>query len=195
MQDQRYDSNYMFPRKMLFFHANRSALVIRGLIFLVLGLLGLFRPIGSLAAVTIVLGVILLIDAAGALFLSLACRRFFGILWSLLLCAAGIMMIVRPLDADTLVVIVLGVWMIVTGANELLSAQVSAKRGILSGSGIFSIVIGVLLVIAPFAGLTAVSWLVAILLLLCGAAMLALAVGIPSSGFFVQTDRSGGKGN
>ena len=195
MQDQRYESNYMFPRRMLFFHANRSALLIRGLIFLVLGLIGLFRPLSSLAAVTVVLGVILLIDAAGSLFLSIACRRFFGIFWSLLLCAAGVTMIVRPLEADTLVVIVLGVWMIVTGANELLSAQVSAKRGIPSGSGIFSILIGVLLVVAPFAGLAAVSWLVAILLLISGAGMLALAVGIPSSGFFAEKDRSEGKGN
>ena len=188
MQDQRYESNYMFPRRMLFFHANRSALLIRGLIFLVLGLIGLFRPLSSLAAVTVVLGVILLIDAAGSLFLSIACRRFFGIFWSLLLCAAGVTMIVRPLEADTLVVIVLGVWLIVTGASELLSAQVSVKRAILSGSGIFSILIGVLLVIAPFAGLAAVSWLIALLLLISGAGMLALAIGIPSAGFFAEKD-------
>ena len=188
MQNQRYESNYMFPRKMLFFHANRSALVIRGLVFLVLGLIGLFRPLSSLAAVTIVLGIILLIDSAGSLFLSIACRRFFGIFWSLLLCAAGVTMIVRPLEADTLVVIVLGVWLIVTGASELLSAQVSVKRAILSGSGIFSILIGVLLVIAPFAGLAAVSWLIALLLLISGAGMLALAIGIPSAGFFAEKD-------
>ena len=188
MQNQRYESNYMFPRKMLFFHANRSALVIRGLVFLVLGLIGLFRPLSSLAAVTIVLGIILLIDSAGSLFLSIACRRFFGIFWSLRLCAAGVTMIVRPLEADTLVVIVLGVWLIVTGASELLSAQVSVKRAILSGSGIFSILIGVLLVIAPFAGLAAVSWLIALLLLISGAGMLALAIGIPSAGFFAEKD-------
>ena len=190
MQDQRYESNYMFPRRMLFFHANRSALVIRGLIFLVLGLTGLFRPLGSMAAVTIVLGVILLIDAAGSLFLSIACRRFFGIFWSLLLCAAGVTMILRPLEADTLVVIVLGVWLIVTGVSELLSVQVSARKTILSGSGIFSILIGVLLVIAPFAGLAAVSWLIALLLLVSGAGMLALAIGLPSSGFFAEKGRN-----
>ena len=212
MQDQRYESNYMFPRKMLFFHANRSALVIRGLIFLVLGLIGLFRPLGSMAAITIVLGIIILIDAAGALFLSIACRRFVGIFWSLLLCAAGVTMILRPLEADTMVVIVLGIWLIVTGAGGLLSARVPSKRGILSGSGIlsivigvllviapwsgiFSILIGILLVIAPFAGLAAVSWLVALLLLVSGAGMLAFAVGIPSSGFFVEKDRSGEKRN
>jgi len=190
MQDQRYESNYMFPRRMLFFHANRSALVIRGLVFLVLGLIGLFRPLGSLAAITIVLGIILLIDSAGSLFLSIACRRFFGIFWSLLLCAAGVAMIVRPLDADTLVVIVLGAWLIVTGVSELLSVQLSTRKTILSGSGIFSILIGILLVIAPFAGLAAFSWFVALLLLISGAGMLALAIGLPSSGFFVEKDRT-----
>ena len=190
MQDQRYESNYMFPRRMLFFHANRSALVLRGLVFLVLGLIGLFRPLSSMAAITIVLGVILLIDAAGSLFLSIACRRFFGIFWSLLLCAAGVAMILRPLEADSLVVIVLGVWLIVTGAGELLSVQVSTRKTILSGSGILSSLIGILLVIAPWAGLAAVSWLVAILLLISGAGMLTFAIGIPSSGFFVEKDRN-----
>ena len=88
MQNQTYESNFLFPRRMLFFHANRSALLIRGLVFFILGLIGLFRPIGSLAAVTIILGVILLLDAMGALFLTFACRRYLGVFWSLLLCAA-----------------------------------------------------------------------------------------------------------
>ena len=193
MNDQRYESNYMFPRKMLFFHANRYALLVRGLIFTILGLIGLFRPIGSLAAVTIVLGVFLLIDAMGALFLSIACRRFSGFLWSLLLCAAGIVMIVQPVKADTLIVIVLGMWLIITGAGELLSTQVSAKKGILSGSGILSILIGVLLVIAPFVGLAAASWLVAILLLVSGLEMLFLVWGLPSTGFYAEKPRNDGK--
>lgn len=194
MQDQNYESNYMFPRRMLFFHANRSALLIRGIVFFVLGLIGLFRPIGSLAAVTIVLGVFLLVDAMGALFLSFACRRFSGFLWSLLLCAAGIAMIVRPMAADELIVIVLGVWLIITGAGELLSSKVSAKRIIMSGSGILSILIGILLVAAPFAGLAAASWLVAILLLISGVEMLLLVWGLPSSGFYAEKDRNGNKG-
>ena len=50
-----YESNFIFPRRMLFYHANRSALLVRGLIFTILGLIGLFRPVGSLAAVTVIL--------------------------------------------------------------------------------------------------------------------------------------------
>lgn len=191
MQDQNYESNYMFPRRMLFFHANRSALLVRGLIFFVLGLIGLFRPIGSLAAVTVILGVFLLIDAMGALFLSFACRRLSGFLWSALLCAAGIAMILSPVAADKLVVIVLGIWLIVTGAGEILSSQVSAKKGILSGSGILSILIGVLLVAAPFAGLAAFSWLVAVLLIVSGAEMLLLVWGLPAIGFYAGKERNG----
>jgi len=182
MQNQNYESNYVFPRRMLFFHANRSALLFRGLIFFVLGLLWLFRPIDSLAAVTIFLGVFLLIDAMGALFLSFACRRFFGFFWSLLLCIAGIVMIMRPVAADRLLVIGLGVWLIITGAGELLSSQVSEKKILISSSGILSIVIGILLAAAPFVGLMAVSWLVALLLLISGAEMLLLVWGLRSAG-------------
>ena len=182
MPGPTYESNYIFPRRMLFFHANRSALLIRGLVFLVLGLIGLFRPIHSLAAVTIILGVFLLMDAMGALFLSIACRRLSGVFWSILLCAAGIAMIVRPVDADKLIVIVLGFWLIITGAEELLSTRISSRKIILSTSGILSLVVGILLVVAPFAGIAAVSWLVAILLLISGAGMLLLAWGLRSAG-------------
>ena len=177
-----YESNYIFPRRMLFYHANRSALLVRGLVFLILGLIGLFRPISSLAAVTIVLGILLLLEAMGALFLTFACRRYLGVFWSLLLCAAGIAMIVKPVETDVLIAVVLGVWLIATGMSELVSASVSPSRFFLSGSGILSILIGVLLVVAPFAGLAAFSTIVAVLLLISGIGMLALVfrlLGVP----------------
>ena len=178
MQNQTYESNFIFPRRMLFFHANRSALLIRGLVFFILGLIGLFRPIGSLAAVTVILGIFLLIDAMGALFLSFACRHYLGVFWSLLLCAAGIAMIVNPVEADVMIAIVLGVWLIATGVSELVSASVSPSRFFLSGSGILSILIGVLLAVAPFAGLAAFSTIVAILLLISWIEMLVLVFGL-----------------
>ena len=180
MSDTDNQTLFLFPRGVLFFHANRSAMAIRGLIFFILGLIGLFRPIGTMAAVTIVLGIFLLIDAMGALFLALACRKFFGVVWSVMLCAAGIVLIVRPVAADVLIMVVLGVWLIVTGASELFSSPKSPQKALLSGSGLFSIVIGVLLLIAPFAGLAAITWIVAILLLISGAEMLLLAWGMKS---------------
>ena len=190
MPGPTYESNYIFPRRMLFFHANRSALLIRGLVFFILGLIGLFRPVGSIAAVTIILGIFLLMDAVAALFLSVACRRFSGVFWSLLLCASGVAMIVRPVDADVLIAVVLGVWLFITGVGELFSAHVSPSRTILSGSGILSILIGILLIVAPFAGLTAFSWLIAVLLLVSGMEMLILVFGLRVPGL-----SAGGKQN
>lgn len=191
MPEPTYESNYIFPRRMLFFHANRSALLVRGLVFFLIGLIGLFHPIGSMAAITVVLGIFLLLDAMGALFLSLACRRFSGVIWSVLLCAAGIIMMVRPVEADVLIAVVLGAWLVVTGIGELLSARVSPSRGILSGGGVLSILIGILLVAAPFAGLMTFSWLIALLLLISGAEMLALAISLrmPGPGAAGKTDK------
>ena len=190
MPEPTYESNYIFPRRMLFFHANRSALLLRGLVFLLVGLFGLFHPVGSMAAVTVILGIFLLLDAMGALFLAVACRRFSGALWSVLLCALGIAMIVRPIEADVLVAVVLGVWLIVTGVGELLSARVSPSRIILSGSGVLSILTGILLVAAPFAGLAAFSWLIAVLLLVSGVEMLVLVFGLRVPGLAAAGKRS-----
>ena len=189
MPEPTYESNYIFPRRKLFFHANRSALLVRGLVFFLIGLIGLFHPIGSMAAITAILGIFLLLDATGALFLSIACRRFSGVFWSLLLCAAGITMIIRPVEADVLIAVVLGAWLIVTGIGELLSARVSPSRIILSGGGVLSILIGILLAVAPFAGLTAFSWLIALLLLFSGAEMLALAISLRMPGVTGNTNK------
>ena len=46
----------------------------------------------------------------------------------------------------------------------------------------YLIVIGILLAVAPFVGLMAVSWLVALLLLISGAEMLLLVWGLRSAG-------------
>ena len=91
-------------------------------------------------------------------------------------------MIVKPVETDVLIAVVLGVWLIATGLSELASASVSPSRFFLSGSGILSILIGVLLVVAPFAGLAAISTIVAVLLLISGIGMLALVfrlLGVP----------------
>ena len=77
-----------------------------------------------------------------------------------------------------LVMVVMGVWLIVTGASELFSSRLTAQKMLLSGSGLFSIVIGILLLIAPLAGIAAVSWIVALLLLISGAEMLLLVWGL-----------------
>ena len=87
-------------------------------------------------------------------------------------------MIVRPVEADVLIAVVLGMWLIVTGVNELLSVHVSPSKLFLSGSGILSILIGILLIVAPFAGLAAFSTIVAVLLLISGIEMVVLVFGL-----------------
>ena len=62
--------------------------------------------------------------------------------------------------------------------SELVSASVSPSRFFLSGSGILSILIGILLIVAPFAGLAAFSTIVAVLLLISGIEMLTLVFGL-----------------
>ena len=191
MQDQRYESNYMFPRMMLFFHANRSALLIRGLVFFLIGLLWFFRPVNGLAVATIVLGVLLLIDATAALTLSFTCRRYSGVLWSALLCAAGIAMILRPVETDMLIMIVLGVWLVITGLETVFSARISTNMMFPLISGVISILIGATLAVAPFAGIAAISWLMALLLLISGAGMILLAWGLQPIGVNVKKSQDG----
>lgn len=191
MQDQRYESNYMFPRMMLFFHANRSALLIRGLVFFLMGLLWLFYPVNGLVVLTIILGIFLLADALAALFLSFACRRFSGVVWSVLLCAAGIAMIAHPVKTDKLIMIVFGIWLFITGAGIILSARISPNRIFLLVSGIVSVLIGVVLASAPFVGLTAFSWLIALLFLISGAEMLLLVWGFRPIGTLEKKKQDG----
>ena len=180
MKDRTWERLYTIPQKMFSFHASRPVLLLRGLVLFILGLLGLYNPVFVLTAVTMVIGGVILLFAIASFLMSWNSGRVSASLLVLffLLAIAGAGLLIYPLYFDMIVMIAVGVWLIFTGVWGIISVQKRFGQLILPMPGLVAALIGILLVVAPFIGVAAISWTAALLMLLSGAEMLLLALGV-----------------
>ena len=180
MKDRTWERLYTIPQKMFSFHASRPVLLLRGLVLFILGLLGLYNPVFVLTAVTMVIGGVILLFAIASFLMSWNSGRVSASLLVLffLLAIAGAGLLIYPLYFDMIVMIAVGAWLIFTGVWGIISVQKRFGQLILPMPGLVAALIGILLVVAPFIGVAAISWTAALLMLLSGAEMLLLALGV-----------------
>ena len=190
MKDRIWEKIYTYPQKVFSFHATRPVLLLRGLILFLLGLAGLYNPVLILTAVTMVVGGVLLLFAIASFLMAGPSGRGSAalVLLFVLLGAVGVGMLIWPLIFDMFLMIVFGVWLIFAGVWGILSVQKRSGQIVLPASGLVATLIGILLVVAPFIGVAAISWTAALLMLLTGAEMLLLALGV-DAGKWVIPDR------
>ena len=195
MKDRIWDNLYTIPQKMFSCHASRPVLLLRGFILFALGLLGLYNPVFILTAITMIVGGVLLLFAVASFLMAWRSGRgsVSLLLLFVLLGAAGIGLILRPLLFDMFVMFAVGVWLIVTGVWSIISVQKRGGQIVLPMSALAVSLIGVLLVVAPFIGVAAISWVAALLMLLSGAQMLLLAIGLDAGKWVFPDGKRGGK--
>jgi len=179
-KDLIWERFYSIPQKLFSFNATRPVLLLRGLIFFIIGILGVVNPVLVLTTVTMILGGVVLLFAIAAFLMAWNKGHISAALLVLfiLLGIAGLGMLVYPLYFDMFLMVVCGVWLIFAGAWSILSMQKRFGQLILPMPGLVATLIGVLLVVAPFFGVAAISWTAALLMLLFGAQMLLLALGL-----------------
>ena len=192
MKDRVWERLYTFPQKVFSFHATRQVLLLRGLILFLLGLAGLYNPVLILTAVTMVVGGVLLLFAIASFLMAGPSGRGSAalVLLFVLLGAVGIGMLIWPLIFDMFLMIVFGVWLIFTGVWGILSVQKRFGQIVLPASGLVAALIGILLVVAPFIGVAAISWTAALLMLLTGAEMLLLALGVDAGKWVIPDGKN-----
>ena len=180
MKDRIWERLYTIPQKMFSFNASRPVLLLRGLILFLLGLVGLYNPVFVLTAVTMIIGGVIVLFALAAFLMSWNSGRISASLLVLffLLAVAGAGLLIYPLYFDMVIMIAVGVWLIFTGVWGIISVQKRFGQLVLPMPGLVAALIGVLLVVAPFIGVAAISWTAALLMLLSGAQMLLLALGV-----------------
>jgi uncharacterized membrane protein HdeD (DUF308 family) len=143
---------------------NWWAVMLRGLAGILFGLITFFAPAVSLAALVLLFGAYAFAD--GVLSIVSAVRRRGADRWGLLLLegivgiAAGVLTLLWPGITALALLYVIAAWALVTGAFEIAAAirlrKVITGEWLLALSGIFSIALGVLLVLFPGAGALAV---------------------------------------
>ena len=195
MKDQTWERFYSIPQKLFSFHASRPVLLLRGLVLFVIGLCGVFHPALVLTIVTMVVGGVILLLAISAFLMAWNSGRVSPSLLVLfvLLGAVGLGLLIYPLYFDMFLMIACGVWLIFAGVWGILSVQKRFGQLVLPMPGLVAVLIGVLLVVAPFIGVAAISWTAALLMLLFGAQMLLLALGLDAGKWVIPDGQSRGK--
>lgn len=157
--------------------------VLRGLAALVFGLVAIFWPGISLAALVTLFGIYALLD--GALTLGLALRRPHhepgrGILMAMGISGLviGLISVLWPQATVTLLIYVLAAWLVLFGLIAIAHSLQMKKQVAgwpLSRGGILLLVIGLLLALFPNAVAVAATWVLGLLALLIGAGLLLFA--------------------
>lgn len=155
----------------------RKELIFRGILFLILGLLMLFRPGQTLIAITIMIGVFILIDGIFMLIPALKYRsqgRPFLILNAVFFILLGLFSCTAPLKMNIIWVIMIGFWQLVSGIQCLTFRNSAGSSAILSG--VCGIIAGVLLIFMPVLGMLTLMWVMGILSFLSGLSAILLGI-------------------
>lgn len=151
---------------MLDLYANNWGWVaLRGLLSIIFGVLVFFSPLSAIVALTLLLGIYLLIDGGMTLYYTFAGRNesepgWWSFLEGALSVVAGLFALISPALAGitlaTVFALLVGVWAIVTGGTQIINA-VRLRREIegefwMGLAGILSVIFGVVIALNPFVG-------------------------------------------
>jgi uncharacterized membrane protein HdeD (DUF308 family) len=158
--------------------------LLRGLFWILFGIVLFARPGISLLSLTLALGVILFIDGVINVANAFSGRKEHDDWWVLLLIGLagigiGILTFRNPEATALAVVYYVAIWAIATGLLEIVAA-VRLRRQIegevwLGLAGVASVVFGVLLVARPGAGALTILWLIGAFAIAFGVVLLLLA--------------------
>jgi uncharacterized membrane protein HdeD (DUF308 family) len=162
---------------------NWWALVLRGLLAVLFGIMAFAWPGITLGALVLVYGAYALADGIFAIYAALAGRTQGLPWWALLFegvtgIAMGVLTFAWPGITAMVLLYLIASWAVVTGIFEVAAAIRLRKeiRGewLLALSGVLSILFGVILVVNPGAGALAVIWLIGAYAIVFGALLIAL---------------------
>jgi uncharacterized membrane protein HdeD (DUF308 family) len=167
-----------------FIFTSPGAMIVRGAIAIILGIVALLLPGPTFLALTIAFGVFALLDGISALITLLDRHARLGRGWLALEAVAGILIgiitMIWPGIAALNLVLLIAAWALVTGALKIAAAIRLRKRirreWLLVLSGLVSIIFGALLVWRPLLGIVGLVWALGIFGLVYGALLVSLAI-------------------
>ncbi len=163
---------------------NWKGLVLRGVLAVILGLIMVLLPGPTLIAVTVLIGIfVLMLGLIGlAMFLSLRGKGngIFLLIEGVLGIAFGVVTIIWPNITALLLILLLGVWFLIEGLVQVYAGLAmpskAAVRALFTVSGIFSIVVGLIFILAPGDGAIALIWLIGVFVIIYG--ILSISYGL-----------------
>lgn len=157
-------------------HGARKALIWRGIIFMIFGVLIITRPVPAIAVTVIIAGIYVAIEGAAFLVQALKLPHKFRsmlLLNAVIMILLGLAAIIFPYLMGEYAVIFFGAWQLVNGIQCLYLMKTPGHRVRSFITGIFSIIAGLFFVLMPLFGLLAMSWLLSALFITSSLIMLA----------------------
>ena len=159
-------------------------ILIRGVLWILFGLVVFAWPGISLVALTLTFGIFVLMDGAGCIVKAVAGRAEHEHWWMLLLggiagVLVGLLTFVSPRAVALVLLFYVAIWALTTGFLQVVAAVRLRKE--IEGefwfglSGVLSMVFGILLITRPAAGALTVLWVIAAYAIVFGAVLIGLA--------------------
>ena len=163
---------------------NWWAFLLRGIVAIVFGLIAFFFPISAFLSLVFVFGAFALVDGIFSIIAAFTSNAKSENWWWLILeglfgILIGVMTIVQPAAMGQAWLLVIAAWAIVTGVFEIITA-IRLRKEIegefwLILSGLFSVVFGILVILAPTAGAFTIGLITGIYALMFGVTLIMLA--------------------
>ena len=152
--------------------------VLVGVLSVAAGVIILFKPGDSLAALAVIAGIFLLVDGIFELLSSLAVRtrnRGMVALLGVLTAIVGVLLIRHPIAGVEAVALLIGLWLIAVGVVRVATAfDEHEHRGWHVFAGALELIAGIVIVASPSIGFATLAILVGIGLIMNGVGMTAL---------------------
>jgi uncharacterized membrane protein HdeD (DUF308 family) len=153
-------------------------LAIRGTAAIVFGILAVIWPGVTVLALAILFGAYALVDGVGMLIASVRRRadrrqRTAYLLSGLLGLAAGLVTLFWPGITALALVVLIGVWAVVTGVLDIWAAARRRRQWLVAVVGVLSILAGLLVLVRPDVGALAIAQVIGIYAIVSGVLMLA----------------------
>jgi uncharacterized membrane protein HdeD (DUF308 family) len=173
--------------------------VIRGALAIIFGLIALFAPIATSIALAIVIGVFAIVTGVFDIIEAIRHRGSSSMVLRIVLGAVsilfGILVLVWPGISLAILVIMVGVWAIITGVLQLMSSvrhRAVPDSGWVWGiiGGAVSILFGVVVLIWPGTGLVAIIWIIGIWAVVWGIILIVLGVKLRKAARMIEASAS-----
>jgi len=141
--------------------------IVRGIVAIAVGVLAFLAPAPTLAALIIAFGFYAVFNGVFAIAAGLGAftrPNWWLVAGGIAAIAIGVYAFLQPNTTAEGLVVVVGIFAIVTGVGELAAAvtvgSLFGNRFLLALSGVVALALGVLLIMSPSAGILSVLWLV-----------------------------------
>ena len=161
---------------------NWGAIALRGLIAILFGVIAIVWPGPTVAVLVILLGAFALVEGVTNIVAGVRVREGWATAEGIISVIVGIVIVVWPAITALALLYVIAAWAIITGIVRIVAAiqlrRVIRNEWLLAGSGLASVIFGVIAAIFPGAGILALIWLLGAWLIVLGVILIAFALSL-----------------